>query len=382
LNHYTTRTWGSLNQREILYDAQHRILEKEIPVVPIPIFAVVVLTALFTSQNCHASARPEIHIIGDDDQSSYFLVEKSASKSIQKYTFPELKLTLIDDPCEQLYEALLHDNQLVFVCESAHITAPVFDDGSRSILVPEHYVQAEFHVALMGNVIFLYDETVIYMFGLDGAPVKHFDLSHHLPPFAKSAAVEFTSSYRFIFAAGEWGGKQVVIQKKDFLMKEEPISDVARLQYFADNQKGYLLGGGLGREPEYKVEEVSEGKSDVIYQNQTKIWNRFERAVYLLTGVCIGDYHPVASHTDHSGFYLLFALCGLAKVTGDGQGYEFLIPSREMKSINEREKGGTEPLHHFSAFRIKNEQILFYHTYLGMRVFDLNTRNLYRLSVQ
>ena len=68
--------------------------------MPIPIFAVVVLTALFTSQNCHASARPEIHIIGDDDQSSYFLVEKSASKSIQKYTFPDLKLTLIDDPCE------------------------------------------------------------------------------------------------------------------------------------------------------------------------------------------------------------------------------------------------------------------------------------------
>lgn len=162
-------------------------------------------------------------------------------------------------------------------------------------------------------------------------------------------------------------------------MKEESISDLARLQYFADNQKGYLLGGGLSQEPEYKVVEISEGKSDVIYQNQTKIWNRFERAVYLLTGECIGDYHPSASHTDHSGFYLLFAFCGLAKVTGDGQGYEFLIPSREMKSIRENEKDGFGFLDHFSAFRIQNEQILFHHTHLGIRVFDLTTRKLHRL---
>ena len=343
---------------------------------------VLLFFILWLSMVCHASDSPEIHIIGDDDQSSYFLVEKSASKSIQKYTFPDLKLTLIDDPCERLYEALLHDNQLVFVCESAHITAPVFDEDSRSIFVPEHYVQAEFHVAFMGRLIFLYDETVIYMFGLDGAPVKRLDLSHHLPPIAKSAAVEFTSSYRFIFAAGQWGGKQVAIQKKDFSMKEEPISDVARLQYFADNQKGYLLGGGLDREPEYKVVAISEGKSDVIYKHQTKTRNRFERAVYLLTGVCIGDYHPSASHTDHSDLYLLFAFCGLAKVTGDGQGYEFLIPSREMKSIKEREKDRDEPLDHFSDFRIKNEQILFYHTHLGVRVFDLNNRKLHRLRVQ
>lgn len=172
---------------------------------------VFLFCILWLSMACHASDKPEIHIIGDDDQNSYFLVEKSASKSIQKYTFPELKLTLIDHPCERLYEALFQDDELIFVCESAHITAPVFDADSRSILVPEHYVQAEFHIALMGRLIFLYDETVIYMFGLDGSAVKRLDLSHWLPPIAKSAAMEFTNSYRFIFAAGEWGGKQVAI---------------------------------------------------------------------------------------------------------------------------------------------------------------------------